>query len=125
MPSNRSLDSSRQKYAFFIKVNQCHTTENCTSNDFSITFEGSGLLLCSAAGNSATILAPFIADIEFGIYNCTPYIIFAVFGIASSGFTIAYEIETLGQPLLNTEEEFFVAAKVGRIQKHASHATDE
>ena len=50
--------------------------------------------------------------------------IFAVFGIASSGFTIAYGIETLGKPLLNTKEEFFAVAKAGRIEVTAPNANN-
>ena len=74
---------------------------------------GTGLLLCSASARIATILAPFITDLKYGMYDCTPYIIFSASGFISSIFIIIYGIETLGKPLSITLQEFYKVAKEG------------
>ena len=41
---------------------------------------GTGLLLGSASARVALILAPFVTDLNYGPYDCTQYIIFAILG---------------------------------------------
>ena len=78
---------------------------------------GSGLFLCTAAGRIATIFAPFVTDLDYGIYDCTPYIIFSAFGFVTSVFIIFYGIETLERPLSTTLQEFYKVAREGGAKK--------
>ena len=68
---------------------------------------GTGLLLCSAAARVAVIIAPFVTDLDYGPYDCTPYIIFASSGAFASVFVIFYGPETLNKPLSNTIKDFY------------------
>ena len=115
LPFTKPVNGGSFQIAFAM-VGKCMATAafdllyTYTPELYPTVLRGSGLLLCSAAGTTATILAPFITKLDYGIYNFTPYIIFAAFGFTSSLFIILYGNETLGRPLLNTKEEFFLAA---------------
>ena len=115
----------------FAMVGKCMATaafsllHTYTPELYPTVLRGSGLMLCSAKGMSAIILAPFIAELNYGIYNCTPYLIFAFLAFASSLFIIVYGRETLGKPLLNTKEEFFTALGIKRIAKENFTNIDE
>ena len=71
---------------------------------------GIGLLLCSAAARVAVIIAPFVTNLSYGPYDCTPYIIFAACGFLSSVFVFFFGPETLNKPLSNTIKDFYTFA---------------
>ena len=71
---------------------------------------GTGLLLCSAAARVAVIIAPFVTNLSYGPYDCTPYIIFAACGFLSSVFVFFFGPETLNKPLSNTIKDFYTFA---------------
>ena len=90
---------------------------------------GTGLLLGSASARVALILAPFVTDLKYGPYNCTPYIISAICGVLSFVFIFFFGHETLNKPLSNTIEEFYnfaadLGSKKGVTRQSALHNQD-
>ena len=96
-----------------------------TAELFPTVLRGSGLLICAAASKEAVVIAPFVFKMDYGLHNCTPFVLFAVLGFISSFLIILYSHETLGAPFLNTREEFFAAVAKRKKDKEKISNFDE